>query len=118
MKVSRVYEEPSPGEGMRVLIDRLWPRGIAKTARRWDRWLPELAPSTDLRKWYGHDPARFAEFEGRYRDELASHADMLAALRAEARRNGLTLLTATREPALSHAEVLQKVLTRRGRHPS
>ena len=111
VKVRRVYEEPFPGEGMRILVDRLWPRGIAKAARKWDRWLPALAPSTDLRTWYGHDPARFAEFERRYRDELGAQTETLASLRAEARRNRLTLLTATREPALSHAEVLRKVLT-------
>ena len=111
VKVKRVYEERSADEGTRVLIDRLWPRGIAKSARRWDRWLRELAPSTDLRKWYGHDPARFAEFERRYRAELDTQSDAIAMLRAEARRPGLTLLTATREPALSHAEVLRKVLS-------
>ena len=75
------------------------------------RWLPELAPSTNLRKWYGHDPARFAEFERRYRAELDTQSDAIARLRAEARRPGLTLLTATREPALSRAEVLRKLLS-------
>jgi uncharacterized protein YeaO (DUF488 family) len=108
--IKRVYDEPGPNDGMRVLIDRLWPRGIAKTAHKWDRWMPELAPSTGLRKWYGHDPEKFAEFERRYGAELAAQAERLASLRIEARRSGLTLLTATRDPALSHAAVLRKVL--------
>jgi uncharacterized protein YeaO (DUF488 family) len=116
VQIRRVYDEPSSGEGVRVLIDRLWPRGIAKAARRWERWMPEIAPSNELRKWYGHDPARFGEFERRYRDELAGRADAIAALRSEARGGGVTLLTATREPALSHATVLQKLLSR-GRSP-
>jgi uncharacterized protein YeaO (DUF488 family) len=106
----RVYDEPAPEDGIRVLVDRLWPRGIAKATRKWRRWMPELAPSTELRKWYGHDPARFAEFERRYRAELAGEADRIASLRSEARQRGLTLLTATRELALSHVEVLRKVL--------
>ena len=112
VQIRRVYDEPSSGEGVRILIDRLWPRGIAKAARRWERWMPEIAPSNELRKWYGHDPARFGEFERRYRDELAGRADAVAALRSEARRGGVTLLTATREPALSHATVLRKLLSR------
>jgi uncharacterized protein YeaO (DUF488 family) len=110
VQVKRVYDAAAPGDGVRVLVDRLWPRGIAKAARRWHRWLPELAPSTGLRKWYGHDPARFAEFEHRYRAELAGQADRIGLLRTEARRRGLTLLTATRDPALSHTEVLRNVL--------
>jgi uncharacterized protein YeaO (DUF488 family) len=72
VQVKRVYDPAAPEDGVRILVDRLWPRGIAKAARKWDRWLPELAPSTELRKWYGHDPARFAEFERRYRAELAA----------------------------------------------
>jgi len=111
IEVKRLYDAPAPGDGARVLVDRLWPRGIAKAARTWEQWIPELAPSTELRKWYGHEPTRFAEFERRYRAELAAQADRLASLRAEARRRGLTLLTATRDPALSHATVLCKVLS-------
>jgi uncharacterized protein YeaO (DUF488 family) len=72
--------------------------------------MPALAPSTELRKWYGHDPARFAEFERRYRAELVGQADRIVLLRGESRKRGLTLLTATRDPALSHAEVLRKIL--------
>jgi len=110
VEIKRVYDAPAPEDGLRVLVDRLWPRGIAKTAGKWTQWIPELAPSTELRKWYGHDPARFAEFERRYRAELAGAADRIAWLRTEARRRRVTLLTATRDPTLSHVEVLRKVL--------
>jgi uncharacterized protein YeaO (DUF488 family) len=116
VQVKRVYHPAAPEDGVRILVDRLWPRGIAKAARKWDGWLPELAPSTELRKWYGHDPARFAEFERRYRAELAGQADRIDLLRADARERGLTLLTATRDPALSHTAVLSKLL--RGARPS
>jgi uncharacterized protein YeaO (DUF488 family) len=119
IEIKRVYDEPAAEDGVRVLVDRLWPRGIAKAAQKWHHWVPELAPSTKLRKWYGHDPARFAEFEQRYRAELAGEADRIAWLRTEVRRGRVTLLTASRDLALSHVVVLRKVLAgsrgRRGR---
>ena len=118
IRIKRVYDAPAAGDGIRVLVDRLWPRGIAKAAAQWHRWMPELAPSTELRKWYGHDPARFAEVERRYRAELAAEADRLASLRSETRRRGLTLLTATRDPTLSHVTVLLKVLGGSRKRPS
>ena len=71
MKLARVYDEPVPGEGLRVLVDRLWPRGVRKDDPRVGRWCKQVAPSTELRQWYGHDPQRFAEFAQRYRAELA-----------------------------------------------
>mgnify|MGYP002401167881 CR=1 FL=1 len=95
---------------MRILVDRLWPRGLAKAALKLDAWPRALAPSTELRKWYGHDAARFAEFGRRYRDELAAHKDELSALRATIKGRSATLLTATRELDLSHAQVLREVL--------
>ena len=70
MKVGRVYDPPAPGDGTRVLVDRLWPRGLTKAKAHIDEWCKEVAPSTELRKWYHHDPARFAEFTHRYRAEL------------------------------------------------
>lgn len=95
---------------MRILIDRLWPRGIAKAALKCDAWPRQLTPSNDLRKWYRHDPARTAEFRRRYLGELAAHRDELAALRASIKGRAATLLTATREIELSHAIVLRDVL--------
>jgi uncharacterized protein YeaO (DUF488 family) len=110
LTIKRAYEAPSAGDGVRIPIDRLWPRGIAKAALKLDAWPRALTPSTALRKWYGHDPQRFAEFRRRYRDELAACPDKLAALRAMSRGRNATLLTATRELDLSHAEVLREIL--------
>lgn len=111
--VKRVYERPSSDDGLRVLVDGLWPRGIAKTALKYDAWPRALAPSKELRKWYGHDRNRAAEFRRRYRKELTSHPDELAALRATIGCKPATLLTATRELELSHAMVLRDVLAGR-----
>ena len=92
------YEDPAQGDGTRVLIDRIWPRGLAKARAALDEWSKEIAPSTELRKWYGHDPERFEEFGRRYQAELAEpeRAGALAHLRELASGRGVTLLTATR----------------------
>ena len=108
--IKRAYDEPVPADGLRILIDRLWPRGIAKAALKHDAWPRALAPSNTLRKWYGHDPERFAEFRRRYHEELAAHEDELAALRAMLKGHNATLVTATRELELSHAVVLREIL--------
>lgn len=94
-------------------MDRLWPRGVTKAALHADAWPRELAPSTSLRKWYGHNPARFAEFRRRYRHELAEHKDELEALRTLIKGRAATFVTATRELELSHAEVLREMLDAR-----
>lgn len=111
--IKRAYEQPSADDGVRILVDRLWPRGLSKAALKIDAWRRELAPSTELRKWYGHDPERFAEFRRRYRKELDAQADALAALRAMIKGRTATLLTATRELDLSQAVVLREVLQKR-----
>jgi uncharacterized protein YeaO (DUF488 family) len=111
--IKRVYDEPLPGDGLRILIDRLWPRGLSKAALRLDAWPKELSPSNELRKWYGHDPKLFAEFRRRYRTELGGHRDELTALRATIKGRAATLLTATRELDLSHGVVLREVLLER-----
>jgi uncharacterized protein YeaO (DUF488 family) len=98
---------------MRILIDRLWPRGLSKAKLKIDAWPRALAPSTPLRKWYGHDPERFTEFRRRYRAELSEHATELATLRAMVRGRAATLITATRETDLSHAAVMRAVLQRK-----
>lgn len=109
----RVYDDPTPEDGIRVLVDRVWPRGLSKEAARLDEWYRDVAPSTELRKWYGHDPERFAEFARRYRAELAQPepAAELARLRQRAREQTLTLLTATKNPDLSQAAVLAEQLS-------
>jgi uncharacterized protein YeaO (DUF488 family) len=112
IKIKRVYEEASADDGIRILIDRLWPRGLSKTSLKYDAWPRDLAPSNELRKWYGHDPKRAAEFRRRYRSELAEHRDELAELRATLKGRTATLLTATRELELSHANVLRELLER------
>ena len=111
--IKRAYERPSPHDGVRILIDRLWPRGLSKAKLKIDAWPRELTPSTDLRKWYGHEPERFAEFRRRYRAELAEHAKEFAALRAMVKGRAATLITATREVDLSHAVVMREILRRK-----
>lgn len=111
--IKRAYDNPAPQDGVRILIDRLWPRGVSKTKLKLDAWPRELAPSTGLRKWYGHDPARFAEFRRRYEAELAERPEQLSALRAMVKGRAATLITATRELDLSHAEVMRSILQRK-----
>jgi uncharacterized protein YeaO (DUF488 family) len=103
IRVRRVYEPADAHDGRRVLVDRLWPRGLRREAAQLDEWCREVAPSADLRRWYGHDPERFPEFRRRYRAELASGAGEAAVrrLRAAAGHGALTLLTASRDPAPS-----------------
>jgi uncharacterized protein YeaO (DUF488 family) len=121
IEIRRVYDRPRGGGPQRVLIDRLWPRGIAKADAPFDEWLKEVAPSTELRRWYGHDPAKFEEFAQRYMDELALSPadDGLARLRVLAGTEGLVLVTATRDVEHSGAEVLFNMLmSRSGAAPS
>lgn len=111
--VIRVYDDPGrTGEQYRVLVDRLWPRGVAKASLDLDEWVKDVAPSTELRRWYGHEPDRFEEFTRRYRDELDGEpaASVVAALRHRRRRHTLVFLTATRDVEHSGAEVLRRVV--------
>ena len=112
VRVRRVYEQASPGDGQRFLVDRLWPRGLARSAAHLDEWVKAVAPSDDLRRWYGHDPARFAEFRRRYVKELGEpdRARALTHLNEAAREGTITLLTATKDAARSEAEVLAELV--------
>lgn len=112
VQVRRVYGEPEAGDGVRVLVDRLWPRGLAKADAHLDEWCKQVSPSTELRTWYKHDPDKFAEFGRRYRDELQEpeRAEAVAHLRELAGKGTLTLLTATKEPGISEAAVLAELL--------
>ena len=112
IRVRRAYEPPSPDDGARVLVDRIWPRGLRKDAARLDEWAKDVAPSTELRKWYGHDPAKFDEFRRRYLDELSGSAQRaeLGKLGALAATRPVTLLTATRAVDISEAAVLAQIL--------
>jgi uncharacterized protein YeaO (DUF488 family) len=111
--VARVYDDPGPDEGERVLVDRLWPRGFRKGDPRVGRWLPKVAPSTELRKWYSHQAARFDEFAARYVAELesAEGAAALAELQGILRSGPVTLVTATRDLDGSHVAVLARLLS-------
>jgi uncharacterized protein YeaO (DUF488 family) len=113
VQVRRVYEEPDPGDGTRVLVDRIWPRGLTKARAALDEWCKDVAPSGELRTWYGHDPERFADFGRRYQAELQDpqRATALAHLRELANGRQLTLLTATRQPEISEAAVLAELLS-------
>ncbi len=113
VKVGRVYDPPEQARGTRVLVDRLWPRGLAKANAELDDWCREVAPSNELRHWYGHDPARFEEFRRRYVSELEdpSRAEAMARLRRLARSGDLILLTATKRPEISQAAVLAELLS-------
>ena len=112
VRVRRIYDGTGPDDGVRVLVDRVWPRGVKKEAADLDDWAKDVAPSTELRRWYGHDPDRFAQFRRRYRDELGTPAgrQAVARLRAESRGRRLTLLTATKDVEHSQAAVLAELL--------
>jgi len=114
VRLARVYDPPGRDDGFRVLVDRLWPRGVRREDAHLDAWLKEVAPSPGLRTWWDHDPERMAEFAVRYRAELADNTafDELAALAAEHRT--LTLLYGARDPRVNHAVVLRDALAERG----
>lgn len=114
VRTKRAYEPAEPGDGFRVLIDRLWPRGVKKDDAHIDAWAKELAPSDELRRWFGHDPARFEEFARRYREELAAHGDVIERLRERAERGTLTIVFGARDAEHSNAAVLAPLL-REGR---
>jgi uncharacterized protein YeaO (DUF488 family) len=113
--IKRIYDAPESADGYRVLVDRLWPRGVSKQRAALDAWLVNLAPSTALRASFHHDPIRWPEFARRYRAELRAQAALLRTLRQRARRQRVTLLYAARDAQLNNATVLREVL--RGRAP-
>jgi len=115
--IKRVYEPAADEDGQRILVDRLWPRGLSKANARLTLWMKDVAPSVPLRRWFGHDPAKFAEFSNRYRKELTGR-EALADLRQLGRGSKVTLLYAARDPRINHAAVLLSVLrSRAASHP-
>jgi len=110
IRLKRAYTAPAPGDGFRVLVDRLWPRGVAKEGARIDLWLKEIAPSTELRKWFGHDPARWAEFRRRYFQELDQSPEAVATLVERARRGTLTLIYSAKDTEHNQARALAEYL--------
>jgi uncharacterized protein YeaO (DUF488 family) len=112
VRLKRAYDPPAPMDGYRVLIDRLWPRGVSREQARLDDWDTELPPSTELRRWFGHEPGRFEEFRSRYIDELREQRPRLAALRRRARKGTLTLVYSARDTEHNDAVVLAEILRR------
>lgn len=112
VRLKRVYEPVASDDGIRVLVDRLWPRGLSKTKARLDAWEKEIAPSPALRRWFGHDPARWTEFQLRYRAELRDQNDKLDQLRALARKSTVTLVYGARDEVHNGAVVLRDIIVR------
>ncbi|HET8567056.1 MAG TPA: DUF488 family protein [Solirubrobacterales bacterium] len=110
IKAKRAYDPPQRGDGYRVLIDHIWPRGVSKERAKLDEWAKDLAPSSDLRRWFDHDPHRFREFRRRYRGELKRHAPKLAELRDQASKRPLTIVYAARDTEHNNAVVVVELL--------
>jgi uncharacterized protein YeaO (DUF488 family) len=110
IKLKRAYEKPAKDDGERILVERLWPRGVTKAKAKLDLWLKDVAPSAELRKWFGHDPDRWIEFRQRYRKELKQKADQIKLLRRKAREGTITLIYAARDEAHNGALVLKQFL--------
>ena len=110
IKLKRVYEKPEKTDGTRILVDRLWPRGLTKERAALDLWLKEIAPSTELRKWFGHDPKKWKEFRRRYRAELKTHPEEIKTIRSKAQEGTVTLLYGARDQEHNEAAVLQEIL--------
>jgi uncharacterized protein YeaO (DUF488 family) len=110
IKLKRAYDSPASTDGKRILIDRLWPRGLTKKAAAIDQWVKEVAPSSALRKWFGHDPARWHEFRRRYASEVREHAAELRDLRAQAREGPITLVYSASDESHNDAVVLRNIL--------
>ncbi len=110
IKLKRVYDQHDMADGKRVLVDRLWPRGMKKEEARIDLWPKEIAPSDELRKWFSHDPAKWKEFKKRYRIELGDRQDVLEVLRKESRRGTVTLLFAAKDTERNNAVALREII--------
>jgi uncharacterized protein YeaO (DUF488 family) len=110
VRPKRIYDPPDDGDGYRVLIDHIWPRGVSRDRACLDEWARELAPTAQLRKWFDHRPDRFAEFRARYRDELMAHADRVEQLRRRGTTGRLTILYAARDREYNNAVVLTELL--------
>jgi uncharacterized protein YeaO (DUF488 family) len=110
IRLKRVYEKSSPGDGKRVLVDRLWPRGLTKERAKIDEWIRHLAPSNELRNWYGHDPTKWTEFRSRYWKELDKYHDLVSRLAEECRGRAVTFVFSSREEKLNNAVALKEYI--------
>ena len=118
VRLKRAYERPSTDDGTRILIDRLWPRGVPRKAADLDMWMKDIAPSSELRTWFGHDPARWQEFRRRYAEEVRRNAEPFSRLRALVREGRITLVYGARDEAHNHAVVLRDLLLGRAARES
>ena len=114
VKLKRAYEAPAPDDGMRILVDRLWPRGLSKQRAAIDQWMKDISPSTELRKWFGHDSSRWDEFRRRYVKEVHQHPQLLEQLRSLARKGPITLVYSARDEAHNDAVELRHLILGRG----
>ena len=110
IRLKRAYDDPEPSDGERVLVERLWPRGVTKSRAAIDLWLKDVAPSTELRKWFSHDPAKWKQFQQRYRKELEKQKESVALLRRKSRQGTLTLVYAAKDEEHNAALALKAVL--------
>lgn len=110
VKIKRIYDSPAPDDGRRVYVDRLWPRGMKKDEALFDEWLKEVSPSGELRKWFGHDPAKWPEFRKKYAEELKEKKDIIAELRDQADQGDLTLLYSAKDREHNNAVVMKELL--------
>ncbi|MHB1012281.1 MAG: DUF488 domain-containing protein [Desulfobacteria bacterium] len=120
IRIKRVYAPPDGSDGVRILVDRLWPRGVSKAAARIDEWRKDLAPSTVLRKWFEHDPSKWEEFQSRYRNELESEGktEELRIMGEKARKGTITLVYAARDEARNNAVAIKKLIEKLSGHPT
>lgn len=110
IQIKRIYDDKSKDDGYRIFVDRLWPRGVSKEDAHFDEWMKELAPSTELRKWFDHQPERFEEFSKRYKKELQKHKSEIDRLRSKAKSDKITLLFAAKDIKMNNAVVIKQVL--------
>ncbi len=111
IKIKRVYDPPETNDGKRILIDRLWPRGLRKEELKFDEWLKEIAPSNELRKWFSHDPRKYGEFKKRYAKKLEDKSEILTKIKAESKKRTVTILFSAKDTQHNNAPALKELLT-------
>jgi uncharacterized protein YeaO (DUF488 family) len=117
IQIKRAYDKPAASDGQRILVDRLWPRGVTKAKAALDLWLKEIAPSTELRKWFGHDPAKWTEFQKRYRKELQANPEAVAELRSKMKQGDVTLIYSAHDEEHNSALLLKEFMANSKRSP-
>ncbi len=111
IKIKRIYDPASRDDGKRIYIDRLWPRGMKKEEAKIDEWLKEISPTDRLRKWFGHDPSKYAEFKRRYKKELEKHSEILERIKKEAKKETVTILFSAKDVEHNNATVMKELLS-------